>query len=366
MVRTAEINNLLSRADETNRGYLQGWVRHLRLNDTKEVSIAAHLEHVAGALQAMGWPDAKQVQKVDIDDWYLQKRAEKTRSGKPPSPATLKGYIISLRAFYAYLLGEEGKQRVSIRIKVPPSKIHADELCGPDEVVRLMAACTNERDRAIIAVMYSSGARLGELCGANVGDVAIDRYGARIRVSGKTGERDITVFYGMPELQAWINVHPLRDDPNAPLWVTHHKRGGRYQRLSPKAVQSICARIGDASGVAATKKCNPHAYRHARATDLAAEMTTADMNLHFGWAPGSNMAANYVHSSQRKVAEALARQAGIRIEAETKPTKLVVQCPRCRAANPASAKYCSQCSHPLNEELARNIRKSEDVIRDML
>lgn len=338
----------------------------MRLRDTKDRTIATHVDHVVGFLMDMQLRDAALLGRGDIEDWYLDKKTRTTRTGSPPSPATMKGYIISIKAFYTEILGDEGKSRVQIKVKVPPSKIHADELCDADDIKRQLTACTNERDRAMIAVLYSSGARLGELQTANIGDVTFDRFGAVIRVSGKTGERDIAVFYGMPELQAWVNVHPLLDDPAAPLWVTHHKRGGAYQRLSEKALQSICARIGIQSGIASTKRCNPHAYRHARATDLASEMTAADMNLHFGWTPGSNMAANYVHTSQRRVSAVLARQAGIEIPDQAETVKLVVQCPRCKAPNTTTARFCSQCSHPLSESLARSVRRSEDVIQDLL
>ena len=352
MVRVTEIDRALSELDETNAAYLRGFVRKCRLKDLSELTTANYVSHVHGFLADLGFPDAALLTAEQIEDWYLEKKREVLPSGKPVSPATLKGYVVSLSVFFKYLKGEEaGKQLVNIRVKVPFTNVKEEELLTRSDIRRMLETATNERDRALVAVFYSSGARMGELCGLRLKDVHVSQFGASLRVKGKTGERVIDIFLGMPELQAWLNVHPLKHDPNAPLFVTLHPRGGGHVPLSPKTIQGFFRRLGGRAGIE-DKKLNPHSFRHARATDAAGMLSVADMNHMFGWRPGSNMSQVYVHSSRERVSNLLAKQEGIEVPDTEPETALMVQCPRCRSVNPVGSVYCCKCSKILDEEFA--------------
>ena len=347
-----EIDRALVELDETNAAYIRGFVRKCRLKDLSELTIANYVSHVHGFLIDLGFPDAAELSAEDIEDWYLEKKREVLPSGKLVSPATLKGYVVSLSVFFKYLKGEEnGKSFVNIRVKVPFTSVKEEELLTRADIRRMLDIATNERDRALVAVFYSSGARMGELCGLRLKDVHISHFGASLRVKGKTGERVIDIFLGMPELQAWLNVHPLKHDPMAPLFVTLYPRGGGHVALSPKTIQGFFKRLGSRAGID-DKKLNPHSFRHARATDAASMLSVADMNQMFGWTSGSNMSQVYVHSSRERVSNLLAKQEGIEVPDAEPDTVLAVQCPRCRSVNPAGAVYCCQCSKILDEEFA--------------
>lgn len=47
------------------------------------------------------------------------------------------------------------------------------------------------RDKALIAILYDSGARVGEIAGLLVKHVSFDQLGAVIMVKGKTGMRRV-------------------------------------------------------------------------------------------------------------------------------------------------------------------------------
>lgn len=352
MVRVNEIDRALSELDETNAAYIRSFVRKCRLKDLSELTTANYVSHVHGFLADLGFPDAAGITAEHVEDWYLEKKREVLPSGKRVSPATLKGYVVSLSVFFKFLKGEEaGKQLVNIRVKVPFTNVKEEELLTRRDIRRMLDAASNERDRALVAVFYSSGARMGELCGLRLKDVHVSQFGASLRVKGKTGERVIDIFLGMPELQSWLNVHPLKHDPNAPLFVTLHPRGGTHVSLSPKTIQGFFKRLGSRAGIE-DKKLNPHSFRHARATDAASMLSVADMNHLFGWRPGSNMSQVYVHSSRERVSNLLAKQEGIEVPDAEPETPLTVQCPRCRSVNPAGSVYCNRCSKILDEQFA--------------
>jgi hypothetical protein len=55
-------------------------------------------------------------------------------------------------------------------------------------------------------------------------------------------------------------------------------------------------------------KTNPHAWRKARATDLAGKgMSQANLELWFGWSPGSDKAKFYIFLSQQDLEGAFRR-----------------------------------------------------------
>ena len=353
MIQASDIDKLLARSRSPNREYLQNLIRNKRLAGLSEKGIANHISHIHCFLTDIGYPDAATLTKADIEDWYLAKKGSRTPQGKPVSPATIKGYIISIGVLCKSIFGEEkGKEMISgIRIKAPLTNVREEELLTDDELKQMMKAATSERDRALLAIMYSSGARLGEISGLNLGDVQLHKLGASLHVSGKTGERDIDMFVGVPELRSWLNVHPLKGIKEAPLFVTRYPRGGRYKRLSDKAIESLFLRLASAAGIPEGKRTNPHAYRHKRATDVAEYLTTSDMREMFGWADGSGMPNIYVHSSRKKVRAKLAERAGIKVPETAAPTTMVKQCPVCGCINGANDDICANCHAILADEL---------------
>jgi len=101
------------------------------------------------------------------------------------------------------------------------------------------------------------------------------------------------------------------------------------------------------------KKCNPHLFRHSRATFLAKHLTEAQMKEYFGWTQASDMAAVYVHLSGRDVDSALLKLAGKKVpEAEKELDRRAKPCFICRHENPPEAHRCSNCARPLDLKTA--------------
>ncbi len=58
----------------------------------------------------------------------------------------------------------------------------------------MIEAAVNERDRAIIAVGYEAGLRIGEPVSLTWGNVIWTEWGAKIKVHGKTSGRVISII----------------------------------------------------------------------------------------------------------------------------------------------------------------------------
>lgn len=103
-----------------------------------------------------------------------------------------------------------------------------DMLDWNDDVLPMIDATRNNRDGALIAVAWDSGARSGEIRELTIGDVADHSHGLQITVDGKTGQRSTTLIPSVPYLRQWLNDHPAPDEPAAPpLEQAHRARGNR-------------------------------------------------------------------------------------------------------------------------------------------
>ena len=121
---------------------------------------------------------------------------------------------------------------------------------------------TSLRDRALLELTYSSGLRLSELTGLNVGD--LDRGSGLLRVRGK-GRRERIVPAGAAALAALDRhlaaVKRERAPRVEPLFVN-----ARGLRLSGRTVQRVVRRR--LSSIAGGLGVSPHALRHSFASHL--------------------------------------------------------------------------------------------------
>lgn len=114
------------------------------------------------------------------------------------------------------------------------------------------------RDRAILELLYATGARVAELCGLDLAD--LDRSQGTIQVWGKGGkERVIPV--GDPALRSLDAYLALRGKQDGPLFQNH-----RGARLTVRSVHRIVKAGARAAGL--TRRVTPHTLRHTFATHM--------------------------------------------------------------------------------------------------
>jgi len=138
-----------------------------------------------------------------------------------------------------------------------------------EEIVKLIESIrageiSGLRDRAIVECLYSTGLRVSELVGLNVGDVPL--AGDSIRVIGK-GNKERVVFLGKPaELAVFKYIktrhqEKIETSQESPLFL--NKNNGR---LSQRSVQRMLESRSKAAGLRMIP--TPHSLRHSFATHL--------------------------------------------------------------------------------------------------
>ncbi len=294
---------------------------------------------------------------------------------KEYSEWTKRTYCIIIKRFYKWLYGndEEYPKEVSwIKNKLNRSKIKLPgegDLITEDEIKLVLEKTAHPRNKALISVLFESGCRIGELASLRLKHVVVDKNGVLLTVLGKTGSRKIRIIGSTACLMNWLSVHPLKDDKDAPLWVSISMRKPRelcHQALS-KMIKKSFAKAG------LKKRVYAHLFRHSRATLLANHLTEFQMNQYFGWIQGSGMPSTYVHLSGRDMDNALLKFNGIEVEATEMENKLKPRiCPRCEAINDYDSSYCKKCTAILDEKLRVEVdekdklRKNMDQVMNML
>ena len=221
-------------------------------------------------------------------------------------------------------------------------------------VKKLANHTNNLRDRAMILTLYESAGRIGEIQNIKVKQVVFDKYGCRVKLHGKTGERTIRLISSAPAISNWLTDHSNfkgnKDDPEfrnsylfCSLWG---KNRGEY--LSYPQINLLLRDVAKKAGV--VKPVRPHQFRHSRATELAKRLTESQLCEYMGWVQGSKEASTYVHLSGRDTDKAILAMHGLIEEDISKDKLQPIECPRCKSMNDPAMKFCGQCSLGLDEK----------------
>lgn len=205
------------------------------------------------------------------------------------------------------------------------------------EILKMISIAECQRDRAMMFVLLESGARSGEFVRIRIKDAVFDKCGALIRVNGNTGERRIRLVESVLDLWLWLSMHPWRDDPDSPLWTI---RKEPYKAITQGGLDTMIRKycrvmkLGSIFGA--------HKFRHAQAK--------------YGWTKNSEMPAVYVHHSLRDIDKIILEHYGIKIDDEKAMNPAMPKiCPRCKNSNSAMARFCMQCSAPLDAKAVMEI-----------
>lgn len=194
-------------------------------------------------------------------------------------PATVARVVSSLRGLHRFLV-DEGYAASDPTADLEPGRIplRLPKALGEDAVARIIESVSGDdplsrRDRALLEVLYGTGARVSEAVGLNLADLAeLDDSGGLLRLFGK-GAKERVVPLGRQAaaaLERWVGEGG-RDRLSPERWRTRNDaeavflnaRGSRLSRQGAfAAVRSRAGAVGTPIG--------PHTLRHSCATHMLA------------------------------------------------------------------------------------------------
>jgi site-specific recombinase XerD len=196
------------------------------------------------------------------------------------APSTRNQRLAALKSYLAFAADKDiTLQSNELEVKrVPQCKVPKTEKTVIHE--EAMAAILRQppntkmglRDRTMMILLYDSAARLAEVLGLKLSDVAIDGENPYIRVTGKGSKERIVPISAKTaaHLSHYISVYHTKDRPQTDLLfytvikgVTGMMSEGnveRFVREYARRAQSFCPSV--------TNRVHPHMFRRTRATQL--------------------------------------------------------------------------------------------------
>jgi integrase/recombinase XerC len=200
------------------------------------------------------------------------------------APASRSKAIVSVHVFYAWA---KSKQLITADmmhdIRMPKNIKQKPEYLNSEEVKTFLAAAKQDqtwkgvRNYALMATYIYTGLRLSELLDCNIGD--LDWKETKINITAKGGLRDQADFsefaVGRP-LKEWLKIHPIKDNPVAPLFVNSQAVDSKNlisSRLTGRSVERIVKAIAKDAGfeLVRVERIHPHSLRHTFGSMVANE-----------------------------------------------------------------------------------------------
>ena len=222
----------------------------------------------------------------DITPWHVHQyqialhlSSQPTDPPKPYSVGTQCVHLLAVRKFFAFLVATQRLNfNPTLHLELPrrPRRLPRTIL-SQSEARRLVEAIPgttplNQRNRALLEVLYATGIRLAEVLNLGVHDVDVSHRTVIIREGKGKVDRVLPLTQraaealrvylgeGRPQLVARHREHPT---PNA-VFVSSRAKG----KLSALDVDNVVKQASRKAGL--NKVPSPHALRHTFATHLLA------------------------------------------------------------------------------------------------
>ena len=240
--------------DDVNERLIKRYAACLSVDGKSSKTIELYVHRLRAFSDFIGKP-FDEVGTYDIR-FYLASQKENGVSNR-----TLENYRSYIASFYQWLTREDLIPKNPCD-KIQPIK-YKDEVKHPfsdTELDALRGACEDERKRAMVELLISSGIRVEEFSNINIFDVDLNKLSVHVR-EGKGSKERVTYITEVcaRHLRRYLAT---RTDSHPALFVSLKKR----DRLTTSGVRNILKGIGKKAGV---DNVHPHRFRRTFATNLA-------------------------------------------------------------------------------------------------
>jgi site-specific recombinase XerD len=276
------------------------FLEYLEIEQNRSQKTIQNYDHyLTRLIDFAGEIDIKDITPELIRKWRLWLNRLGTNTSDELGKNTQNYHLIALRSFLKFCAKRDIETMPADKIELAKSKRKQVTFLNPEELERLFNApkldtINGLRDRAILELLFSSGLRVSELVGLDVGDINLKRKEFMVR--GK-GQKDRPIF--ISDVAAWwIQAYlDKRQDNSRPLFIRYSgskkvNLSGNYYRLTARSVQRLVARYAVLAGI--TKHVSPHTLRHSFATDLL--MNGADLRSVQAMLGHSNISTTQIYT----------------------------------------------------------------------
>jgi integrase/recombinase XerD len=184
------------------------------------------------------------------------------------SPRTRNHRLAAIKAFARYVasVAPEYLERSRTIRELPPARFEHPEVkyLNDDEILELIRGIdpvAEPRDRALLLLLYNTGARVQEIVDLDLCDIHLDPVPV-VTLEGKGRKQRTCPLWTrtVTALQAWITA---RNTADGPLFLNTQGR-----RLSRSGVAYILRKLAARAGITPPTRVSPHVIRHTTAMHL--------------------------------------------------------------------------------------------------
>jgi integrase/recombinase XerD len=252
---------------------VETFLNHLQIEKgLAKNTISAYKRDLSKLGSFLNGSDLGEVKPEDISRFEASLRNEKLSVG------TINRIDSTLRSFFKHLQIEHGLSDPTLEI-IPsrsirrlPKAISVDQMSSIIDASYRDGEIITTRDRAMLEVLYGSGARVSELIGINITDLISSGPGREtittLKLRGKGGKERIVPLgsYAKTAVENYlVRIRPmLAEKANRTTQALF--LNSRGSRISRQSVWQIVLDAAKAAGIG--QDVSPHTFRHSYATHL--------------------------------------------------------------------------------------------------
>jgi len=370
---TAKNNDYISKHNEK---LLKEFYQTIKGNDSVPKTEIDHLTKWKYLLKKYIDSDKEGIQTEKLDELTRVEYSEiidsiKEDKEKDYADRTIDDYKSSIRMFYNSRYMEfQRPDRVKeiLNSDVLKNKREDDKegkrvknYLTPQQVRKMSKAAESARDKLLPLYLFDCGARTEEALERTLSDVRKDGKYWEVRFhdckNGKP-DRELPLVHCQEKLRNWIQNHPRRDEPDAPLWVVT-TNSGCAQKGSKMSQRNMNDRLKELARRANLDGVDPdtvtvYDMRRSSATFRGTEegFGIQQMMWWYAWKK-PDRAKTYCKDDNDRMKKAIYKRHGIETEEDEKSVSMETKyCPRCEEEQSSDAKFCPTCSLPLDSDTA--------------
>ncbi|WP_213816981.1 site-specific tyrosine recombinase XerD [Glaciihabitans sp. dw_435] len=250
---------------------LERYLRHVSIERGLSTNtVSAYRRDLTAYVEWLGARGIDLPSAVGTADVSAYARHLGSRTESPLTASSMARMLSSVRGFHRYLV-DEGQAVTDVAAETAPPKLPSrlPKAISIEQMAQVLAATDGDgiqqlRDKALLELLYATGARISEAVALNVDDVIEDDV---VRLFGKGGKQRIVPLgsYARAAIDAYlVRARPTfaaRGTATPALFL-----GLRGQRVSRQNAWLIIRAAAERSHIGV--EISPHTFRHSFATHL--------------------------------------------------------------------------------------------------